>query len=110
MVLGCLRVSWNIFKPVCFPKKQDPGNAREKALADCKAQLHIVRERFLKQRTAVSISKEGYDRAAEKLLQLEDEGAKLDLLQYRELGSSHAVFSKGGLCSWAWSPCRRGSV
>ena len=102
MFFGCLRMSWHRCRPVLFlPKQQDAGNARGKALADCKAQLHIVRQRIAKQRTAVSNAKEAYDRSAEKLLLLEDEGAKLDL-QYRELSvepltpSSSQVASVGG--------------
>ena len=64
------------------PPKRDPGNAREKALSDCKAQLHILRQRVVKQRTAVSNAQEALDRSKEKLT--EDEVAKLDL-RYREL-------------------------
>ena len=66
------------------PPKRNAGNAREKALSDSKAQLHIIRERLAKQRTAVSNSQEALVRSQEKLTGLEDEVAKLDL-RYREL-------------------------
>ena len=66
------------------PPKRDPGNAREKALSDCKAQLHILRQRVVKQRTAVSNAQEALDRSKEKLSGLEDEVAKLEL-RYREV-------------------------
>ena len=66
------------------PPKRDVGNTWEKALSDCKAQLHILRQHLVKQRTAVSTAKEAYDRSQEKLDGLEDEVAKLEL-RYREL-------------------------
>ena len=66
------------------PPKRDSGNAREKALSDCKAQLHILRQRPAKQRTTVSNAQEALDRSKEKLTGLEDEVAMLDL-RYREL-------------------------
>ena len=66
------------------PPKRDSGNAREKALSDCKAQFHILRQRLVKQRTAVSNAQEASDRSKEKLIGLEDEVATLDL-RYREL-------------------------
>ena len=66
------------------PPKRDPGNAGEKALSDCKAQLHILRQRVVKQRMAVSNAQEALERSKEKLTGLEDEVAKLDL-RYREL-------------------------
>ena len=77
--IGCLRVFWSL-----VPPKRDPGNAREKALSDCKAQLHILRQCVVKQRTAVSNAQEALNRSEEKLTGLEDEVAKLDL-RYREL-------------------------
>ena len=49
-----------------------------------KAQLHILRQRLAKQRTAVSNAQEALDWSKEKLIGLEDEVAKLDL-RYREL-------------------------
>ena len=45
------------------PPKRDAGNAGEKALSDCKAQLHILRQRLAKQRTAVSNAQEALDRS-----------------------------------------------
>ena len=66
------------------PPKRDAGNAWEKALSDCKAQLHILRQRLAKQRMAVSNAQEALDRSQEKLTGLEDEVAKLDL-RYREV-------------------------
>ena len=66
------------------PPKRDAGNAWEKALSDCKAQLHISRQRLAKQRTAVSNAREPLDRSQEKLTGLEDDVAKLDL-RYWEL-------------------------
>ena len=84
MDLGCLRVFWIRCRLV--PPKRDTGNARETALSDCKAQLHILRQRLAKQRTAVSNAQEAVDRSKEKLTGLEDEVAKLDL-RYRELST-----------------------
>ena len=49
------------------PPKRDPGNAREKALSDCKAQLHILRQRVVKQQTNVSNAQEALVRSEEKL-------------------------------------------
>ena len=45
------------------PPKRDSGNARERASSDCKAQLHILRQRVVKQRTAVSNAQEAFDRS-----------------------------------------------
>ena len=66
------------------PPKRNAGSAGEKALSDSKAQLHIIRQRLAKQRTAVSNAQEALVRSQEKLTGLEDEVAKLDL-RYREL-------------------------
>ena len=89
------------------PPKRDAGNAKEKALSDCKAQLHILRQRLAKQRTAVSNAQEALERSQEKLTGLEDEVSKLDL-RYRELltPSSSKVASENR----GWSPIGRGSV
>ena len=73
---------WNRCKPALL--HPNVSNTREKALAHCKAQLHILGQRLAKQRSAVSNAKEAYDRSQVKLIVLEDEVAKLDL-QYREL-------------------------
>ena len=80
------------------PPKRDTGNAREKALSDCKAQLHILRQRLVKQRTAVSNAQEALDRSQEKLTGLEDEVAKLDL-QYRELSVDPLTLSSSKIAS-----------
>ena len=67
------------------PPKRDAGNAGEKALSDYKAQLHILRQRLTKQRTAVVNAQEDFfERSHEKLVALADEVDKLDV-QYREL-------------------------
>ena len=46
VVSGCLRAFWRKCRD-----KRDAGNAGEKALSDCKAQLHILGQRLAKQRT-----------------------------------------------------------
>ena len=66
------------------PKRTDPGNAREKALADNKAQLTALRVRIGRQEQSVANAKESLNRASEKLLHLRHEHEQL-LAQYREL-------------------------
>ena len=84
MDLGCLRVFWSRLQASLVPPQRDPHNASKKALSDCKAQLHILRQRVVKQRTAVSNAQEALDRSKEKLTRLEDEVVTLEL-RYREL-------------------------
>ena len=50
------------------PKRTDPGNAKEKALAEKKAQLTALRARIGRQEQSVANAKESLDRASEKLL------------------------------------------
>ena len=66
------------------PKRTDPGNAREKALAEKKAQITAVRTRIGRQEQAVSNAKESLDRAQEKLLHLRNEKEQL-LAQYHDI-------------------------
>ena len=78
------------------PPKREAGNAREKALSDRKAQLHILRQRLAQQRTAVSNAQEALERSQEKLTGLEDEVAKLDLRVDPLTPSSSRVASEIG--------------
>ena len=98
--LGCRRVLEQV-QASLVPPKRDTGNAREKALTDCKAQLHILRQRLAKQRTAVSNAQEALDRSKEKLIGLEDEVAKLDL-RYRELSVDPLTPSSFKVASENW--------
>ena len=63
------------------PKRTDPGNARERALADNKAQLTALRVRIGRQEHSVANAKESLNRASEKLLHLRHEHEQL-LAQY----------------------------
>ena len=66
------------------PKRTDPGNAREKALAENKAQLHSLRVRIGRQEQSVANAQESLNRASEKLFQMRHEHEQL-LVQYREM-------------------------
>ena len=66
------------------PKRTDPGNAKEKALAEKKAQLTALRARIGRQEQSVANAKESLDRASEKLLHLRNEKEQL-LAQYQEI-------------------------
>ena len=85
MVLGCRKCTGARRRPALLhPDMHDVGNTGEKALPDCKAQLHILRQRLVKQRTVVSNVKGANDRSQEKLDAWEGEAAKLEL-RYGEL-------------------------
>ena len=62
----------------------DPGNAKEKALAEKKAQLTALRARIGRQEQSVANAKESLDRASEKLLHLRN-GKEQLLAQYQEI-------------------------
>ena len=83
MDLGCLRAFWSRCRPALFHPK-GCWQRQEKALSDCKAQLHILRQSLAKQQTAVSNAKGAFERSQEKLTGLEYDVAKLGL-RYREL-------------------------
>ena len=68
------------------PKRTDPGNAREKALAENKAQLHSLRVRIGRQEQSVANAQESLNRASEKLLHIRHGHDEL-LAQYREMES-----------------------
>ena len=68
------------------PKRTDAGNAREKALAENKAQLHSLRVRVGRQEQSVVNAQESLNRASEKLLHMRHEHDQL-LAQYREMES-----------------------
>ena len=64
---------WSRSRPAWFLRRTDPGNAREKALADNKAQLTALRVRIGRQEQSVANAKESLNRASEKLLHLRHE-------------------------------------
>ena len=68
------------------PKRTDAGNAREKALAENKAQLHSLRVRIGRQEQSVANAQKSLNRASEKLLHMRHEHDQL-LAQYREMES-----------------------
>ena len=66
------------------PKRTDAGNAREKALAENKAQLHSLRVRTGRQEQSVTNAQESLNRGSEKLLYMRHEHDQL-LAQFREM-------------------------
>ena len=66
------------------PKRTDARNAREKALAETKAQLHSLRVRVGRQDKSVDNAQESLNRASEKLLHMRHEHDQL-LAQFREM-------------------------
>ena len=68
------------------PKRTDPGNAREKALAENKAQLHSLRVRIGRQEQSVVNAQESLLHASEKLLHMRHEHDQLHA-QTREMES-----------------------
>ena len=68
------------------PKRTDAGNAREKALAETKAQLHSLRVRIGRQEKSVENAQESLNRASEELLHMRHEHDQL-LAQFREMQS-----------------------
>ena len=77
------------------PKRTDPGNARERALADNKAQPTVIRVRIGRQEQSVANAQESLNRASEKLLHMRHEREQL-LAQFPELVET-------ALCCWRWS-------
>ena len=75
---------WSRSRPAWFPKRTDPGNAKEKALAEKKAQLTALRARIVRQEQSVENAKESLERASEKLLHMRNEKEQL-LAQYQEI-------------------------
>ena len=68
------------------PQRTDVGNAREKASAGTKAQLHSLRVRTGRQEKAVDNAQESLNRASEKLLHMRHDHDQW-LAQFREMQS-----------------------
>ena len=52
VAVGFFRSLWAGKGQFCSPSKRDAGNARETALAECKVQLHFLRQRVAKHKSS----------------------------------------------------------